>query len=350
MDITDYSPPLRSELFGASIFRLKASRPALRRARRALIGMSAGLAGAVALAAIGGATYEAAASGADAQTYPPAGRLIDVGGHRLHLDCRGEGTPTVILDAGLGKSSLDWSLVQPKVAAVTRVCSYDRAGMGWSEPAAGLRSPMDLAAEFHTLLRNGGVNGPYVLVGHSLAGKNVRMFARAYPTEVAGMVLVDARSERIDAGLSATEVDGFKGALAGQAILYTVARRVGLARLFGASLLSDEKLVPAALAQQLVLLETAPNAVAATTAEAMARSANDAELAATTLGSMPLAVIAAKASMIGIAGWPEAQRALAALSGKGSLVVADTGHAVQLEQPDLVIDAVLSVLDQARRD
>jgi pimeloyl-ACP methyl ester carboxylesterase len=231
---------------------------------------------------------------------------------------------------------------------MTRVCSYDRAGMGWSEPGPGPRSPAQLAEELHDLLSNGDEAGPYLLVGHSLAGKTIRLFAHAYPSEAAGMVLVDTRSEEIDSKLSEAEIDGFKGALDGQAMLYTLTRRLGLARLFGATLFSDQPLVSPALARELALLQTSPEAVSATTAEGLARSANDAELALSTLGSLPLVVIAAKASMDGIAGWPEAQQSLAALSDKGSLIVADTSHSIPFEQPELIADAVLSVLARVR--
>jgi pimeloyl-ACP methyl ester carboxylesterase len=253
------------------------------------------------------------------------------------------------MDAGLGGVSRDWLLVQPELATTSRTCVYDRAGMGWSEPGPEPRSPAQIAEELHTLLRNGGIAGPYVLVGHSLAGKNIRMFARAYPSEVAGMVLVDTRSERVDARLSVAEIDGFKGALSGQELLYTFARRFGIARLLGAAMLGGEPLVSPALAQEMALLHTAPNAVAATTAEGLARSVNDSELAVSTLGAMPLAVIAAKESMEGIAGWPAAQQALAALSSRGRIAIANTSHSVQLEEPNIVIDAVRSVLADARQ-
>src|SRR5690606_33293767 len=154
----------------------------------------------------------------DATTYPPAGRMVDVGGYKLHLDCRGQGSPTVILDAGLGASSLDWALVQPELARTTQVCSYDRAGMGWSEAGPEPRSPARLADELHTLLQIAGAPGPYVLVGHSLAGKNLRLFAAAHPVDVAGMVLVDARSEIVDV---TADQAAFASALEGQAAQYS---------------------------------------------------------------------------------------------------------------------------------
>ena len=149
-----------------------------------------------------GASYEALMAAGDADRYPARGQLVDVGGYRLHISCVGEGSPTVVLDAGLGGFSLDWSLVQPELAATTRVCAYDRAGYGWSDPSPHARTPSQIADELHTLLVNAGIQGPYVLVGHSAAGKHVRLYASRYPQAVAGMVLIDARHESVDTNRS----------------------------------------------------------------------------------------------------------------------------------------------------
>lgn len=328
--------------------RTAAAPPAARKPRKWL----RRLAGAVALLALlpaGGATYEAAASLADATTYPAPGRLVDIGGHKLHLYCEGTGRPAIVLDAGLAKSSLDWSLVQPRLAASTTVCSYDRAGMGWSEPGPLPRTPQRNADELYRLLTAGGVEGPYILVGHSLAGKNARLFAAAHPADVAGMVLVDARSERLDIGAGADEVAGFKSALEQQAMLYTAARRLGVVRLWGASL-AGAPLLPSDTAREIALFDTLPNAVAAGLAEGEERAHDDAVLAASTLGDLPLVVVAAGDNMRKNPAWPAAQNALAALSTRGRLVVAGhSSHAVHIDQPNVVIDAVLSVLADARR-
>jgi pimeloyl-ACP methyl ester carboxylesterase len=300
-----------------------------------------------ALAAGSGAAYEMIAGASDSATYPPTGRLVDVGGYRLHLDCYGEGSPAVVMDAGLGGSSLDWSLVQPGLAEATQVCTYDRAGMGWSEAGPGLRSPAHLAEELYMLLKRGGIAGPYVVVGHSLGGKNVRMFAAARPDEVAGMVLVDARSEAVE---SEADMQSFAATLDARAALYTAARRLGLARLFGAMLV-DLAEIPTALAAQMALAQTSERAIAETTREGLSRTANDAALAGANLGSLPLVVIAAGESMRAIPGWPAAQKAMTNLSTNGRLVVADgSPHAVQLAAPDIVIDAVLSVLAEVREN
>ena len=169
-----------------------------RAGRWAILGMGGLLAFLVA-AAGAGALYQALAGAADARAYPPPGRLVDVGGYRLHIACFGErrpGTPTVVLEDGsAGVGSIDWRPVQALVAPATRVCAYDRAGFGWSDPGPAPRTAGRVTAELHTLLRGAGEEGPYVLAGHSLGGYFNRVYASAHPGEVAGMVLVDASHE-----------------------------------------------------------------------------------------------------------------------------------------------------------
>jgi pimeloyl-ACP methyl ester carboxylesterase len=144
----------------------------------------------MALAAVAGG-YETV-SGALDEEFPMPGQLIDVGGHSLHLNCRGSGSPTVVIEpgAGLMSSSLGW--ITPAVARDTRVCVYDRAGRGWSEPADSRQDAAQIATDLHTLLQRGHVPGPYVVAGHSFGGLYVLTFAARYPDEVAGMVLVDS--------------------------------------------------------------------------------------------------------------------------------------------------------------
>jgi pimeloyl-ACP methyl ester carboxylesterase len=131
---------------------------------------------------------------ATASSSPTAtGRMIDVGGHRLYIECTGSGGPAVILQAGLGASSSSWAGIAPAVAATTTVCAYDRAGHGRSDEAASPQDGIALATDLHTLLERAGVAGPYVIVGHSSGGPYVRVFAAQYPDQVAGMVLLDAQ-------------------------------------------------------------------------------------------------------------------------------------------------------------
>jgi pimeloyl-ACP methyl ester carboxylesterase len=125
----------------------------------------------------------------------PIGRLIDAGGHRLHINCTGEGSPTVVMESGALDLSLVWALTQPKVAQFTRACSYDRAGYAWSDAGPQPRTMAQIAYELHTALANAGEKGPYVLVGASLGGAIVRVFANTYPNDVSGMVLVDSIHE-----------------------------------------------------------------------------------------------------------------------------------------------------------
>ena len=123
--------------------------------------------------------------------YPPPGRLINLGTHSLHLQCDGEGAPSVIFDAALGASSLSWSLVQPAVARVTRACAYDRAGFGWSERGPLPRTAGRIADELHELLTRAGVHPPYLLVGHSFGGLVMRIFASRHADDVGGLVLIE---------------------------------------------------------------------------------------------------------------------------------------------------------------
>jgi hypothetical protein len=164
-----------------------------------------------------GAGYESIMYAGDATRYPPAGRQIDVGGHHMHLHCLGAGSPTVIMEGGGGGNVLHWMTVQPDIALSTRVCVYDRAGMGWSEPGPLPRTPERIVAELHGLLVTARVPSPYVLVGHSIGGKYVRLYAARYPLDVAGMVLVDPRHESADAAMSpARRAEDQDGALAQQ--------------------------------------------------------------------------------------------------------------------------------------
>lgn len=136
-----------------------------------------------------------AQSSPDEPPYPPPGRLVDIGGWRLHLNCTGEaqpGRPTVILEAGLGDFSVEWSLVQPSVAEFARVCSYDRAGDGWSDMGPHPRTMRQIVYELHTLLQRAGEHPPFVLVGHSYGSWLVRHYQAAYPMEVAALMLVES--------------------------------------------------------------------------------------------------------------------------------------------------------------
>ncbi|WP_353509720.1 alpha/beta hydrolase [Intrasporangium sp.] len=184
----------------------------------------------MALAAIGGG-YESVSAGLDEDLAMP-GRLIDVGGHSLHLRCSGSGSPTVILEPGAGLMSSVSGWIAPAVARETRVCVYDRAGHGWSEPADSPQDGAQTATDLHTLLERASVPGPYVLAGHSFGGLYVQTFAAQYPDDVAGLVLVDTtgrKSQATPAG-SPDEKDSYNIKGRFSALLSSTAE-LGVARL-----------------------------------------------------------------------------------------------------------------------
>src|SRR5262245_12758597 len=183
-----------------------------------------------------GTVYEPLAEAADVRAYPPPGQLVDVGGYRLHLNCLGTGSPTVVIEAGLGDWSASWSSwVQPKVAKTTRVCTYDRAGMGYSEAGPLPRTAEQFAKELHTLLQHTSIPGPYVLVGHSMGGLPVRVFAHEYASDVAGVVLIESMNPRQAKVAAADTPPPPTTHDSGRSIL-TLPARIGLVRLFAGPL------------------------------------------------------------------------------------------------------------------
>jgi pimeloyl-ACP methyl ester carboxylesterase len=133
--------------------------------------------------AVVGAIYQAIATERAERAYPPPGEMVDVGGYSLHIDCVGRGSPTVVLDGGTGEMSADWVLVQREVSHTTRVCAYDRAGMGWSEVGPDPRDARQITGELHALLKGAGIEGPYA-----------QTYATRYPDEVAGVALIGSSS------------------------------------------------------------------------------------------------------------------------------------------------------------
>src|SRR5690349_3978938 len=146
-----------------------------------------------------------------AETPHAPGSMVDLGGHRLHVNCTGKGTPTVVVENGLGDFSFDWVLVQARVERFARICTYDRAGYAWSDPGPKPRTFDQLNLELHDALRRLGERGPFVLVGHSFGGGVVRQFALRYPKDVAGLVLVDIvpEDQRIPMGPKAARIRDF---------------------------------------------------------------------------------------------------------------------------------------------
>jgi pimeloyl-ACP methyl ester carboxylesterase len=299
-----------------------------------VIGMLLGLAAAC------GASYQQRMARLEERRYPPPGTLVDVGGHRLHLSCTGRGRPTVILEAGLPGSSLDWTLVQPKLAKLTTVCAYDRAGYGWSEPGPRPRTSLRITDELHALLGQAGVFGPYVLVGHSLGGLHVRLYASRFPTQVGGVVLVDVPSEEAVRRRPPRVV---------KLLWCEVEIWFGLRRLEQAlGLDGDAPKLPSTVRQVAAARAMRPATCRAAHDEASVEAESLWEVRqAAGLGSKPLMVVTRGRDLD--PPWRAGQAALLRLSTNSSQVVAPgSGHHVQLDRPDVVVEAVRTVLAAAR--
>jgi pimeloyl-ACP methyl ester carboxylesterase len=312
-----------------------------------------GLLALIVLLAASGATYEAIMRAGDAKRYPPPGQLVEVGGHRLHLNCVGQGSPTVVLDAGLGAFSLDWGAVQPQIATTTRVCAYDRAGLGWSEPGPRPRSPEQFAGELHTLLTNAGVEGPYVFVAHSISGKTARLFASQHPDDVAGMVLIDARHESVDDHSTPEQIAAEDDQQQRFQDMIKWMARFGLVRLLWAPtwprVLPGSENLSAETRTAIGILQARPQQIETALAEGAARMDSNSLLhTAAPLGDTPLVVVASAQSIDHLPSWKEAQETMAGLSSNSRLIVASSGHAVHFEQPALVVESISQVVDAAR--
>jgi pimeloyl-ACP methyl ester carboxylesterase len=243
---------------------------------------------------VAGVIYQAISTGQDARRFPPPGELVDVGGYQMHIDCIGEGSPTVILDTLSSGTTPLWGWVQPEVAQVTRVCGYERAGWGWSDTGPAPRDARQTAAELHTLLERAGVAGPYVLAGHSLGGLYVRMYASQYPEEVVGIVLLEASHSEQMSHLSAEQLaqDENYGRLLP---LYSLLNRVGVSHLyFALGGEFDFADLPPRQHDEIAAFSSSPRHWDSQVAERLFWPDTLGQVAATgDLGDLPLAVITA---------------------------------------------------------
>jgi pimeloyl-ACP methyl ester carboxylesterase len=240
-----------------------------------------------------GSGFETVHAAAGAGTSPAQGQLVDVGGHRLFLNCTGEGSPTVVIEPGAGQTSADLPLIAPVVAGNTRVCVYDRAGRGWSDPVNTPQDAAQIATDLHTLLQRGNEPGPYVLAGHSFGGLYALTFAARYPAEVAGLVLVDSTapvSEPEPGQPTRTDSDDTMNRVSAVA---SSAARLGLGRLLGVT----------------------PSHLRSTVDEYIQAGSSTRQAAALrSFGDKPLAVLTAGSGSS--PGWSASQDHLAALSSK----------------------------------
>jgi pimeloyl-ACP methyl ester carboxylesterase len=292
-----------------------------------------------------GGSVQAARAQAGPDEPPAPGTYVWVGDHRLHLDCHGSGSPTVVFDAGLGGSSLDWTLVQPDVASVTRACSYDRAGYAWSDPGPLPRNADNIVRDLERLLGNGSVAAPYVLVGHSLGGLIVQEFARQHPERIAGLVLVDATHE-----------DQFR--LLEEAVTPAAGTRRWSYLTMGSSFH-----VPEGLPEDVSLLAGA--FVARTQSIVVLRSElnflrrSSRSLASRDVPDVPLVVISHRMTTPAPSVregqfeemWMQLQDELATRTRRSEHVIARTAnHYIHIREPETVIAAVRGVVEQYRRE
>ena len=322
--------------------------------------LSRGLVGfVISIAALAGVgyVYEHYAAARDMKRYPPPGRWIKVNNHKLHLYCTGTGATTVILEAQATSSSFDWGYVQPALAQFTRVCSYDRAGFGWSELGPEPRTAQQAADELATLLKGAGEQGPYIMVGASYGGHIVRIFAHDHSDAVSGVILVDARLEKL---FSIPEIQQQAKVSLGFSRVIAVLGDLGLSRIFIAAM-PDKMIPPYAVS----LYNSYPGSYEivfqsklwhAAYAEARAMEQSDAQVAAIgSMGDMPLIVIRHGKPMFGSLSpeaaqemelkWQAFQEEMAKQSTAGEVIVAEaSGHGIQAEQPAIIVEAVQQLL------
>jgi pimeloyl-ACP methyl ester carboxylesterase len=282
---------------------------------------------------------------ADAMSrFPPPGQLVDVGGRRLHVDCRGPSRgPTVILETGALASSLYYQRARDEIARSTRVCLYDRAGLGWSDPAPYPRSFADRADDLHTLLSKAKIRGPYILVGHSMGGLIVREFVARHPKGVIGVVLIESSEPAFNG--SDANVARVKASVPQLALAVSAAQ---------AGIDIPQLKAPGAPPEELVALRA--SVFRAGQDDMVAMSNVKSELGSLdSLGDLPLIVIRRGKPDAGMspaenAGWIDAQGRNAKLSSRSVLLVAErSGHNVHTDQPELYAEAVKQVLALNRR-
>ena len=300
----------------------------------------------------------------ESHLYAPPGKLVDIGGLRLHINCTGAGNPTVIMEAGPNDSSVIWQLVQPDISKFTRVCSYDRAGFGWSDAANEPRSSLNIANELARLLTRAAVPGPYVLVGHDFGTLDLRVFTARHGHEVAGMVFVDSVHPDIHHrppfnGAAQSAIANFYYRLIPWTVPLALPRILGWCRnnfTFPNQPKEWARLVPEASAQYCRLQSWRAE-------EAQVADENGSFYANTgPLGDMPLIVLSHDPQVNDFGGffspadlvkaeraWMEMQDELRGLSSRSQWIVAKgSPHWVQIYRPDLVVAAVQEIVNDAR--
>jgi pimeloyl-ACP methyl ester carboxylesterase len=296
---------------------------------------------AVLVAMSAGGLYQNIGEARDETAFPMLGQLVDLGDHRLHIDCTGTGSPTVVLEAGLGEDSTAMAgWIAPAVAATTRVCVYDRSGYGWSDPAPTPEDGRTVAANLHALLAAAGVTPPYVLAAHSSGGVYARIFAGRYPADVAGLVMLDAQPAEVY-----TDLPGWRTFYSlykrGEALLPSLAR-VGIARVAYAIVPSG--LPPTERAEQQAMLSSAAYYRALHDEIANLRTALTQAQQVTSFGNTPLIVVTAGKGAQD--GWLPLQDTMVQLSSNSvHHILPDVSHSSLIEDHHDSRDAVSAIVN-----
>jgi pimeloyl-ACP methyl ester carboxylesterase len=304
--------------------------------------------------------------------FPMPGKLVDVGNHKLHINCSGQGEQTVIFESGGGSWSHDWRFVTDDLPETSRVCTYDRAGFGWSENTAGARDFATIVNELHLLLSNADIEGPYILVGASMGGAIAQLYAQKYPSLVSAILLLDARGKRSVTDLLAIEplllpptlVPKIASVLASFNIVHGILKVVGSDRVLLSAhpdLDSYENTVKSIYLDTNVLDKN----LRATFIEAMSDAESEEQMDSIEgFGNTPMIVVTHgfenRFSALDITDnqretieteWLRQQNAIVQLSSRSKLVVAqESGHLMQLDQPSLVIELVKELLEIIESD
>ena len=330
------------------------------------------LLGAGAVVLVCGAVYQVIGTLRDRGRFPPPGRLIPFDKRRMHIQVIGEGTPTVVFESGMGASCLSWTQVQGEVAQFSRAVSYDRAGQGWSDPTSEPRTARQIAKELHALLNAAGVPGPYVLVGHSFGGYVVRTFADLYRHDVVGMVLVDSihpaewmnptaeqrkvirvamRYAWIAAWLARLGLIRFclaRVARGSPRLAWTAASAFGTGATSAVQRIAGEiRKLPATALPNVRAFWSQPKSFLSLAQYVAGLPVSARQTAAMlSLGDLPLVVLSGDHHVPPYNDW---QRDLAQLSSQArQLVVAESGHWIHLDRPEIATQAIREVVAAAR--
>jgi protein-S-isoprenylcysteine O-methyltransferase Ste14/pimeloyl-ACP methyl ester carboxylesterase len=307
---------------------------------------------AIVLAALAGLIYEAVADDIASGEIQPPGVMVDIGGRRLHLLCLGEGEPTVLFEASGWGTALSAARVRERIAAVTRVCSYDRSGNGWSEPGPAEASAGDLARDLAVLQDRARLRSPFVLVASSIGGLTAEMFARSFPERTAGLVFVDAANSRLLALLGSLE-----GRAKAALCVASVAAHFGVLRLINPFALGDS---PDDRASAALVYNSRPWRQLCAIARAVRRTTTEFAAVPTLRGDLPIVALSAGSyapplfgSLVDAgainAALQRSHQEIAQQSSRGSWKAVPGGdHLIAESHPDVVADTVLEMLQELR--